>query len=396
MKTNNSSTKIRVDNTLKAQRSTRSSAKSAVVSNDRVKTRSKRVVSPAVQSSPEQPLPKQRKISKGKVTGNTQPNNVNKIGEVEILHQALAENTEAIVGSSKSLIKSIKASKAKKKKANAIHDQDRMDFMNSSDDDLEDSQLINSQQSYRSAIGSSEPQQSQQSSQSNVQDDGVETGVESPFTDDTGSSSSDSGSTSEDSDSDEEGGYHSPLDAPSPVIPRLRSPLSTDNEVFFKSPDTGSKMHHQRETRREEDEELREDDPRVQRLLNRLLDEREAARERSDRDHSSNRKKAKRNKDGSGKPSKSVEKSRTGKYINLPSFKPIKSPSDTTLYAPALNKGITGRSGMIAKQLIYNDKDKPDNADQISKFVEHLRLEDERRSQSREVPSHRGTPDHSE
>ena len=111
------------------------------------------------------------------------------------------------------------------------------------------------------------------------------------------------------------------------------------------------------------EEELDRNDPRVQKLLKQLMDE-EADKKKKRHSH---------------KSSKNTPKgvNQITKNANM-----IKSPSDTTLYAPALCKQ-SGNSQVGIVRNLMNNSNTPVSSKQISEFVERIRRdESERRSQS--------------
>ena len=61
--------------------------------------------------------------------------------------------------------------------------------------------------------------------------------------------------------------------------------------------------------------------------------------------------------------------------VNLPT---MKSPSDTTLYAPALHRGITPNTGVVAKQLFNNSNDT--NLLPVIDFADKLSIHDDNRT----------------
>ena len=121
------------------------------------------------------------------------------------------------------------------------------------------------------------------------------------------------------------------------------------------------------------DDELDPNDPKVKRLLSKLLSETNKELQRPAAKKTSHRRKI--HQDG-----KDIE-------IHRPSN--IKSPSDTTLYAPALHKAL-GTPTSATQNHILRSSDAPKNGnmiDHISEFVERIRIENKRKEDDMEAHS---------
>ena len=151
---------------------------------------------------------------------------------------------------------------------------------------------------------------------------------------------------------------------------------SNDDEIFFKDNLTNKFNSSSQDRRRlpvQQQAELDRNDPRVQKLLRELMDEQKA----NEATHL--------NKTDRGKIKTSETPLRKGTKISARGIRDnegtiLKSPSDTTIYAPALNKVTSNNNSpiMIAKQHINRDKNDNGLIDQISDFVEKVRIETSR------------------
>ena len=153
---------------------------------------------------------------------------------------------------------------------------------------------------------------------------------------------------------------------------------SLDLEVTFKNQ---KKKRIQAES--DSEDELDPRDPRVKRLLSRMLKEdlREEEKERSTRRKNRDRENRRKNKPSKynsikQRNNKTTDKSyKSSSARTMKNFKQsnaIKSPSDTTIYAPALNRDF-GSPNRVTNNLVMKHHNKA--IDHISDFVERVRLE---------------------
>ena len=135
-----------------------------------------------------------------------------------------------------------------------------------------------------------------------------------------------------------------------------------------------------KDTRRygsQSEEELDQNDPRVRRLVDRILREERSVEKGN----------VKNQVDNPDKVSKAKRKSQNGKVFDKGN---LKSPSDTTLYAPALQKGVGRGTPLGVGANFISPPNTLNVSEQVSNFVEKLRTE----SKEVDTPSRRGKDRH--
>ena len=349
---NNSSTKLSLKghSNSKSCRGRSTKANSEINSDNAAsRTRSKRSHSDGV----EHPLPKQRKVnktlgkscqnkaklaSKNEKTQNTPPlgkrnlsskikPSVSALGSPDRDTGSSNLDTEYVVGSSRSLIKSIKAKKAACIKAKQVEeaDEEELDY-------------------------------GQMDQERSVDVDGIQVQVNASEDDYEGRSmSNESGELSEVSEESSD-----------------NSDNESDNEVSFRN--TTGEFSEVTDAENETDDEVEQldrNDPRVKRLLKQIHDEEQH------HEHKRTRKSA-----PTGGASKYIE---SENLITNPQLRNqmVKSPSDTTVYTPALCKKFTSPLSVAQRHVDGN----ADISNEISNFVESVRRETQEELQEDVRPS---------
>ena len=342
---------------------------------NRMETRgSRRSLSASGESSQEQqapklPLPKQRKVESNQVQKKLldgkkltrKPKQVNlndsdqRAEEISHLNAELDKNDEAIVGSANSLIKSIRNRKRR----------------NGSSEEISDDQVQKISKSKQIAVGPSGVNKIRKKNPLHIEDDGIQVGVnssEDEYNEEGANSESDtlsesvSESYSDDLTSDEMSEVET---AYSPVM----SSNERENEISFRR---GTPARDKREQ-----EPLDRNDPRVRELLDLLLDERKEEKRTS----RSSRKRGKT----PGSTSRVNSLNSKIKGISL------KSPSDTTLYAPALNRTTGNTTGVIRRQVF--SKSLISLVDHVPHFADMHRRNSRRKRSSRDDSSSSSSSD---
>ena len=268
------------------------------------------------------------------------------IDEIENLRNALDQNEGAIVGSAKSLIDSIKKGKLSLQRRADSSESMSIEPGTSKSDKAKTKKRLDQQQD------------------SHKQDDGIQVGVNTSEDDYIGdetdedmmSSSSESESETDseqtsDEISDDQG--YSPFDSsqqgeetPSQTRGRASSNRAGNSEL----------------------PKLDRNDPRVRELLDIMLDEQlQEEREKLDKLRS-------KLDDSRGKNKTPSNSQRNRKGIT------VKSPSDTTLYAPALNKKFGTPTGVAINQLNEQVNDSIEN---VSEIVGNIRISSRERGHKR-------------